>query len=212
MFLTFEGVDCSGKTTQAHILVDTLRAGGRGQVHFIREPGGTAISERLREILLDRNALELSELTELFLFSASRAQLVVEVIAPALARGEIVVCDRFSDSTTAYQGYGRGLDLDAIRRINGVATQGTEPDLTLVVDITVGEIEARKIAAGKLPDRMEASGREFYERVRAGYLSIARQHPERVVVIDGMRPVNEIALDVRRTVEQRFEQLYREER
>ena len=212
MFLTFEGVDSSGKTTQAAILVEFLRARGDAPVHFIREPGGTAISERLREILLDRSNLELSELTELFLFSASRAQLVSQVIVPALARGEIVVCDRFADSTTAYQGYGRGRDLEAVRRINGVATAGTEPDLTVLVDITVGEIEARKNAAGGAKDRMESAGREFYERVRRGYLAIAREHPERFVVIDGIRGVNDIAQDIRRAVEQRYGQPHREEK
>lgn len=212
MFLTFEGVDCSGKTTQATMLVEALRARSGTIVHFIREPGGTAISERLREILLDRSNLELAELTELFLFSASRAQLVAQVILPALARGEIVVCDRFHDSTTAYQGYGRGLDLDAVRSINAVATAGTDPDLTMLVDITVGEIEARKKASGGAPDRMENAGREFYERVRKGYLAIAREQPERFVVIDGMRNVDDIARDIRRAVEERLEQPQREEK
>jgi dTMP kinase len=212
MFLTFEGVDCSGKTTQAAMLVEALRVRGGNIVHFICEPGGTAISERLREILLDRSNLELSELTELFLFSASRAQLVAQVILPALERGEIVVCDRFHDSTMAYQGYGRGLDLDVVRRINAVATAGTDPDLTVLVDITVGEIEVRKKAAGGAPDRMENAGRAFYERVRKGYLAIAREQPGRFVVIDGMRNVNDIALDIRRAVEERLEQLHREEK
>ncbi len=212
MFLTFEGVDCSGKTTQAAILVDALRAAGGTRVHVIREPGGTAISERLREILLDRSNLELSDLTELFLFSASRAQLVRDIILPALGRGEIVVCDRFYDSTTAYQGYGRGLDLEAVRMINSVATGGTDPDLTVLVDISVGEIQARKAASGKGTDRMESAGREFYERVRGGYLAIARGNPERFVVIDGMRSVEDIARDVRRAVEERYGQLHREER
>ena len=212
MFLTFEGVDCSGKTTQAAILVEALRARRGSIVHFIREPGGTAISERLREILLDRSNLELSELTELFLFSASRAQLVAEIIRPALGRGEIVVCDRFYDSTSAYQGYGRGLDLDAVRRINAVATAGTDPDLTVLVDITVEEIEARKRASGGVPDRMEKSGRAFFERVRKGYLAIAREQPGRFVVIDGMRNVNDIARDIRRAVDERLEQPHREEK
>jgi dTMP kinase len=212
MFVTFEGVDCSGKTTQASMLVDALRARSGTIVHFIREPGGTAISERLREILLDRSNLELSELTELFLFSASRAQLVAQFIHPALARGETVVCDRFYDSTTAYQGYGRGLDLEAVRRINTVATAGTDPDLTLLVDIPVAEIEARKRASGSAPDRMENAGRAFYERVREGYLAIAREQPGRFVVVDGMRNVNAIALDIRRAVEERLEQPHREEK
>jgi dTMP kinase len=212
MFLTFEGVDCSGKTTQAALLVNALRARSGTIVHLIREPGGTAISERLREILLDRSNLELSELTELFLFSASRAQLVAQFILPAVARGEIVVCDRFYDSTTAYQGYGRGLDLDAVRRINAVATAGTEPDLTVLVDIPVGEIEARKRASGSAPDRMESAGRAFYDRVRKGYLAIARDQPGRFVVFDGMRNVNDIARDIRRAVEERLEQPHREEK
>jgi dTMP kinase len=212
MFLSFEGVDSSGKTTQAAILVEALRAEGGAPVHFIREPGGTPISERLREILLDRRNLELSDLTELFLFSASRAQLVGQVILPALARGEIVVCDRFHDSTTAYQGYGRGLDLEAVRAINTVATSGTDPDLTVLVDITVAEIERRKKASGGDADRMESSGKAFYERVRTGYLAIARGHPERFVVVDGMRSVSDVAADIRRALQERQGQLHREER
>jgi len=207
MFVTFEGVDSSGKTTQARLVVDALRARGGPTVHFIREPGGTAISERLREILLDRKNLELSEQAELFLFSASRAQLVRQVILPALRRGEHVVCDRYHDSTTAYQGYGRGLDLDAIRRINAVATAGTDPDLTILVDITVEEIGRRKNAAGTGFDRMESAGRDFYTRVREGYLILAREDPERFLVVDGMRTVEDIARDIARAVGERQHRL-----
>ena len=210
MFLTFEGLDASGKTTQAQRAVETLRARHDKVVHFIREPGGTAISERLREILLDRENLELTDLTELLLFSASRAQLVHQVILPALRRGEIVVCDRYADSTTAYQGYGRGLNLDAVRQINTVATGGTDPDLTILVDITVDEIERRRNTTGGRPDRMESAGREFYERVRAGYLAIARDYPERFVVVNGMRSIDEIARDIARLVEKRHEKHLRE--
>jgi len=208
MFLTFEGLDASGKTTQAQLLVDALRARGAAAVHFIREPGGTAISERLREILLDRRNLELSDLAELFLFSASRAQLMREVIAPALARGETVVCDRFYDSTTAYQGYGRGLDLAAIATVNELATAGTAPDLTVLVDVTVDEVIRRKHAAGASADRMEKGGRDLFERVRRGYLAIAREHPERVRVVDGMRGVDLVAADILRAVGERQEQLH----
>src|SRR5512139_3016228 len=117
MFISFEGLDFSGKTTQARLLIETFRQAGR-PVLFLREPGGTAISEQVREILLDRRHAEMSDVTELFLLSASRAQLVHEVIRPALRRGDVVVCDRFDDSTTAYQGYGRGVDRVAIRQIN----------------------------------------------------------------------------------------------
>jgi dTMP kinase len=189
MLLTFEGIDCSGKSTQARLLTERLQRDRT--VRFIREPGGTRISERLRDILLDKRHLELTETSELFLFSASRAQLVAEVIRPALQRGEFVICDRYFDSTTAYQGYGRGIDREAIARINALATQGTNPDLTFVIDIPVDELEHRKQVAGQPVDRMESSGRQFYERVRAGYKNMARE-TQRIVLIDGTRPVQDI--------------------
>lgn len=194
MFLSLEGVDFSGKSTQARMLVDRLSVDR--PVRFLREPGGTGISERIRDILLDRTNLELSEVAELFLFSASRAQLVAQVIRPALLRGETVICDRYFDSTTVYQGYGRGLDLDAIRRINAFATGGLFPDLTIIVDIPIDEIERRKRAAGTGFDRMEAAGRAFFERVRAGYVALTKTEPERIVMVDGLRPVNEIHSDI----------------
>ena len=202
MFVTFEGLDFSGKTTQAQRLVEKLKRSGHGDaeaqpgVHFLREPGGTGISERLRDILLDRNNLEMSDLTELLLFSASRAQLVTQVILPALRRNEIVICDRYYDSTTAYQGFGRGLDIDAICRINTIATAGTTPDLTFLVDITVDEVERRKAAAGLVFDRMENSGRAFYERVRNGYRTLAKQEPGRVILIDGMAPIGAVEEEI----------------
>lgn len=203
MFLTFEGVDSSGKTTQAQRVADARRVATGRVVHFLREPGGTPISERLRDILLDRTNLDLTESAELLLFSASRAQLVRRVILPALHRGEIVVCDRYADSTTAYQGYGRGLDLRAVQEINRFATGGVNPDLTIVVDITVEEIERRKLASGAGFDRMESAGKDFYERVRRGYLAIAAADADRCVVVDGMRNVDEIARDVGRIVQER---------
>ncbi len=194
MFMTFEGVDFSGKTTQAQILVEKLSR--KRAVCFLREPGGTPISEQIRKILLDRKTLELTHEAELLLFSASRAQLVAQVIRPALQRGEIVICDRFYDSTTAYQGYGRGLDLDAVRTVNTFATNNLVPDLTIVVDIPVEEIERRKQAAGKGFDRMESAGREFFERVRAGYNTLCEQDPRRVIRVDGLRPVEVIHADI----------------
>ncbi len=190
MFITFEGLDLSGKTTQAELLMEKLKRDH--VVHFLREPGGTFIAERLREILLDRKHLEMCAAAELFLFSASRAQLVREVILPALQKGETVVCDRFDDSTTAYQGYGRRLSLEAIRQINDLATAGIRPTLTFFVDIPVEEIEQRKTRGGKTPDRMESSGRAFYERVRAGYQTLAKEEAERLVTINGMKPVEEV--------------------
>jgi dTMP kinase len=201
MFITFEGLDFSGKTTQARLLIDALKSAGRTVV-FLREPGGTRISERVREILLDRKHEEMADAAELLLFSASRAQLVHEIIRPALDRGEVVVCDRYYDSTTAYQGYGRGLDLEAVRQINRIATGGLPPDLTLLIDIDVDEIQRRKRAAGLSFDRMESSGREFYERVRKGFREIAAAERGRVVTVSGMAPVDRVAREVWATVAQ----------
>jgi dTMP kinase len=197
MFLTFEGIDYCGKSTQARLLADRLRKSQA--VRLIREPGGTRISERLREILLDKGHLELTDVAELFLFSASRAQLVAEVIRPALTQGEIVICDRYFDSTTAYQGFGRGIDLEAIASINELATGGTHPDLTFIIDIPVDEIERRKQAAGLTFDRMEISGQNFYARVRRGYQTMAASM-KRMVLLDGTKPVENIHQEVWRTL------------
>lgn len=202
MFITFEGLDFSGKTTQTRLLVDKLNEASRRtdspqrRIHVIREPGGTAISERIRDILLDKQHFEMSDMAELLLFSASRTQLVTEVIRPALQRGEICICDRYFDSTTAYQGYGRGLNLDDVRTINRIATGGLNPDLTFLVDIPVEEIARRKAAAGLAFDRMESAGREFYERVRRGYYAIAAAEPERMKRIDGQAAVDDVAYEI----------------
>jgi dTMP kinase len=203
MFITFEGLDFSGKSTQAKLLVEKLRK--RRVVHFLREPGGTEISERIREILLDRKNLAMIDAAEILLFSASRAQLVAQVILPALARGHVVVCDRYCDSTTAYQGYGRGLNLDDVRAINHIATQGRMPEATFFIDIPIEEIERRKTIAGLTFDRMESAGREFYERVRDGYHRLAAQEPERWLVLDGMKSVGEIESLVWTRMQERIE-------
>jgi len=197
MFLTFEGIDFCGKSTQARLLAERLEKDH--VVRLIREPGGTRISERLREILLDKRHLELTNVAELFLFSASRAQLVAEVIRPAIERGEQVICDRYYDSTTAYQGFGRGIDMAAISQINALAAGGTDPDLTFVIDIPVEEIERRKQSAGLAFDRMETSGQQFYGRVRAGYQNMARTL-KRMVLVDGTQPVQEIHQEIWRTL------------
>lgn len=194
MFLTLEGIDFSGKSTQAKMLVDALS--GERAVCFLREPGGTPISERIRTILLDKKNLALTDRAELLLFSASRAQLVAGVIRPALERGEIVICDRYYDSTTAYQGAGRGLPMDAVRAINTFATGGLAPDLTLFIDIPVDEIEHRRAAAGKGFDRMEAAGREFFQRVRDGYCALAAAEPHRFVRIDGTKTPADVHAEV----------------
>lgn len=191
MFITFEGLDGSGKTTQARLLSERLKEEGHDFI-FLREPGGTEISEKIRAILLDRDHLELSQLAELFLFSAARTQLVTEVIRPCLDSRRIVVCDRFYDSTTAYQGYGRGIELEAVKKVNHVASLGIVPDLTFILDIEISEINRRKATGKATADRMEGSGTELYTKVRQGYENIAKAEPNRCVLINGMRPSREI--------------------
>ena len=203
MFITFEGLDSSGKTTQANLLVDHLKTVGR-EVIFLREPGGTSVSEKIRQILLDRQHQEMNQRTELFLFSAARAQLVGQIIYPALRGGKVVICDRFYDSTTAYQGYGRGLNLNDIDVINRFATSGTTPDLTLFVDVELDEVARRRRASGIADDRMESSGHMFYQRVREGYLAVAAQEPHRIFQVNGMRPVEEIHNQIWNIVQQRL--------
>jgi dTMP kinase len=194
MFITFEGLDFSGKSTQVGLLADALSQSG-AKTLVLRDPGGTAIGERIRAVLLDRELLDMSDFTELFLFSASRSQLVQEVIKPALQRGTIVICDRFYDSTTAYQGWGRGLSLDAIRAINRVAADGLVPAITYFIDIPVPEIERRMLRQKTGADRMEMSGQAFYERARKGFLQLATEEP-RFEVIDGRMSIEEIRENV----------------
>ncbi len=202
MLITFEGLDCSGKTTQAKLLAESLEkmyeSGEGPAVLFIREPGGTELSEKIRFILLDVRNSGMSDATELFLFSAARAQLVREVIKPALQRGEIVICDRFYDSTTAYQGWGRGIDLEGVKKINTIATAGLVPDLTFYLDIDLDELQKRislvrprqMSMTSEKEDRMESSGKEFFNRVRRGYLELARAESHRFVVLDGKEAVS----------------------
>lgn len=191
MFITFEGLDFSGKTTQANLLVHRLEQNGRS-VLFLREPGGTKISEQIRVILLNRDHTTMDQVTELLLFSASRSQLVSEVILPALKEGKVVVCDRFADSTVAYQGWGRGLNLEAVKTINAVATFGLVPDLTFFLDLPLKELRNRAREGGQERDRLERSGEEFYDRVRSGYLASVESERKRFVVVDGSLPVQQI--------------------
>jgi dTMP kinase len=195
MFLTFEGLDFSGKTTQAKLLVERLQEQGN-EVLMLREPGGTIISEKIRDILLDKENHGLTQVAELFLFSAARTQLVREVIQPAIKANKIVVCDRFYDSTTAYQGYGRGVNLDGVHAINRIATLGIIPTLTFFIDITPDEIMRRQIATSVATDRMESAGKEFFERVRNGYWKLAETESHRVVVVNGQRSVDEIHAEI----------------
>lgn len=195
MFITFEGIDFCGKSTQVNLLGDYLRNSGN-EVKIIREPGGTGISENIRNILLDKKNNKMYMETELLLFSASRAQLIREVIKPYLDDGIYVVSDRLHDSTTAYQGFGRGMDLDMIRSINNLAIGDNSPDITFLVDITVDEMSKRKNLKLREPDRMELNSYDFFNRVRDGYLWIAQHEPERVKLIDGMKPIDEIHREI----------------
>jgi len=191
MFITFEGIDFSGKSTQIELLKDYLIDHNK-KVEVLREPGGTEISEKIRNILLDNKNEKLVAEAELFLFSASRAQLVREKIRPYLEKGIYVISDRFQDSSTAYQGYGRGIPIDVVMKVHELAIGETIPDLTFFIDIPVGIANERKKkkAKGKL-DRIEVGDIEFYNRVRNGYLEIAKKE-ERFKVIDGTQTIETI--------------------
>ncbi|HEY6625891.1 MAG TPA: dTMP kinase [Ignavibacteriaceae bacterium] len=191
MFITFEGIDFSGKSTQIELLKDYLVEHNK-KVEILREPGGTEISEKVRRILLDNKNEKMFAEAELLLFSASRAQLLREKIQPYLQKGIYVISDRFHDSSTAYQGYGRGIPLDAIMKVHQLAIGDTMPDVTFFIDIPVGIANERKKKKSKVKlDRIELADIEFYNRVRSGYLEIARQE-ERFKVIDGTQNIETI--------------------
>jgi len=204
IFITFEGPDGSGKTTQAHLLVDWLRDQGHN-VLLTREPGGTDIGDQIREVLHDSSNAAMASRTEFLLYSASRAQHVSQVILPAMAAGKLVVSDRYADSSLAYQGYGRGLDLKMLRAITAFATQNLKPDLTLYFDIAAGEGLQRRLLSGEVWNRMDAEALAFHRRVRTGYLQLVSAEPDRWEVIDANRPISDVRRDVRAAVEARLE-------
>ena len=188
MFITFEGMDGSGKTTQVKLLVEHLKTQGK-RVLATAEPGGTAIGEQIRRVLLDARNQDLRPNAELLLYYASRAQNVDESIRPALADGRIVVCDRFTDSTLAYQGYARGLGAETVRALDRIACKGLTPDLTLLIDIdletSLRRARTRNQFSGKAETRMDDQSVDFHRKVRDAYLQIAADEPKRIRVIDG---------------------------
>ena len=196
LFITFEGADGCGKTTQIELLDKYLREKGR-QILLTREPGAKGLGIKLREILLNYDG-EVSPRCESFLFLADRAQHVDCIIKPALKEGKIILCDRYTDSTAAYQGYGRELDLDRINMLNDIATGGLKPDLTIVFDV---DVETSMKRVGKEKDRMESAGVEFFNKVRKGYLEIAKKEPERVKVINSFDTIENIHKKVVELVE-----------
>ena len=201
VFLSFEGGEGLGKSLQATRLAEALKTRGRAVVHT-REPGGTPAGERIREIVLHAREAPLSPEAQALLFSAARAQLVREVIRPALAAGRIVVADRYFDSTLAYQGYGHGADLEGLRAVTRFAVGGLVPQRTFLIDAPVEVVLARLARReGMRWDRFHGTDRDFYERVRDGYLRLAAAEPRRFVVIDGDRPEDEVTADIRREVD-----------
>jgi dTMP kinase len=195
LFITFEGPDGSGKTTQVKRLVEHLRDGGCG-VLAVREPGGTAISEQIRDVLHSLDNREMQPRTEILLYCAARAQLVEQIIRPHLETGGVVICDRYADSTLAYQGYGRGLNLPTLRMILDFATGGLKPDITFYLDLDAEAGLGRKRVGGDEWNRMDDLAVEFHRRVRAGYLEMMEQEPARWVVVDAAREPETIAEEI----------------
>ncbi len=200
-FITFEGAEGSGKSTQIRNAVAFLKKKGRSVV-MLREPGGTRISEAIREILLDKNNKEMAHVTELLLYYAARAQIVREKILPALGKGKVVICDRFEDSTRAYQGFGRKISLGAIEQIGKLVRGSLRPDLTFVLDIDI----AKGLKRGGRHDRIEREALSFHERVRRGFLALAKNEPRRIVVLDSSRSVESVSQKIRERLQNVFGQ------
>lgn len=202
MFITFEGPEGSGKTTQIRLFAEFLRARGY-DVLTTREPGGTEISDQIRAVLVNLRNTAMHPRTEILLFQAARAQLVEQVIRPALSRGTLVLSDRYADSTLAYQGYGHGYPLEELRRLIAFATGGLIPDLTFLLDVDPAQGLERKQREGEW-NRLDAYDLGFHQRVRAGYLEMARAEPHRWVVVNATQSIEVIQNDIRRCFEQRL--------
>ncbi len=200
-FISFEGIDNCGKTTQIRLLMQRLQS-YQIQPYIVREPGGTPISEAIRTILLNPQFQEMHPHTEILLYSAARSQLVSQQLLPLLEGGNYVIADRFLDSTTAYQGYGRGIDLQMVRLLNHFATAGLRPARTILIDVSPQTASARQ---QDNRDRLEEGSTEFYQRVREGFLQIAHQEPERFIIIDGEQPEALVAQEVWKIVQELWE-------
>jgi len=204
-FITLEGPEGSGKSTQAKMMIRRLAELGV-EAMYTREPGGTALGEEIRNILQHNQAGEAPcERAELLLFEASRNQLVEKVIRPALEKGTWVICDRFMDSTTAYQGYGRGLPVDEVKAIHHFTVNGVEPDLTLLLDLEVEtgfeRIAQRFLELGESADRFEQEERSFHERVRQGYLKLAEEEPDRFRIVDASQEPESVSVNIWKAIE-----------
>ena len=199
--ITFEGIDGSGKSTQIQLLQQAFDKLGI-VYNIFREPSGTDLSEKIRDILLDKNNFDLNSKAESLLFAAARAQLTTEQIKPAIARGEYVICDRFTDSTIAYQGFGRGLNINILHKINEIATDGLIPDITFILDISPENSLHRMKSA--TPDRMESSGIEFFQKIRQGYYQIMEQSQSRCILINGEQTELQVFNEINDIIMQRF--------
>jgi len=191
LFITFEGADGCGKTTQQKLAAKYLEEKGF-EIVLTREPGATDLGKQLREILLHYDG-EVSDRAESFLFLADRAQHIDMLVNPAVEDGKIVLCDRHIDSTVAYQGYGRGINIERLKLLNNIATNGKKPDLTIVFDVDVKTSQSR---VGDSKDRMESAGAEFHNKVRYGYLELAKEEPQRIKVVDATKSIEEVFKDV----------------
>ncbi len=203
--ISFEGGDGSGKTTQLELLGDYLARKGRICLRT-REPGGTKLGGMIRRVLLEIGEEKISPQTEIFLYLADRSHHVQQVIRPALKSGRLVLCDRFTDSTLAYQGFGRGVDFELLRRLNQFASEGIQPELTFLLDCPVAlGLSRTTCRIDRREDRFERERVEFHERVRKGFLELAREEPDRIRVVDASRSIDQVQEEIRRVVDAKLE-------
>lgn len=200
-FISVEGTDGSGKSTQVKLLIEYFKASEK-EFTYLREPGGAKISEQIREIILNSENVEMHKDTEMLLYAAARAQLVNEVILPALDADKIVICDRFVDSSFAYQSFGRGIPYEMVKTVNDIAISGRMPDITLFFDLSPEAAAARRLARGEVGDRLENEDAAFHKAVYEGYKTLAEKMPDRIKVIDARRTIEEVHADVIKLIEE----------